>query len=829
MTSENSADTPAPLAPEQLRPACDPGKFAFATTAGLTEVDGLIGQERAVEAIRFGTEIKRRGFNLFVLGSPGLGKHSAVSRHLEEKAAGEPRPSDWVYVNNFDVIHKPKALELPPGRGANLKAGMAGAIDRLKGAIPTLFESDDYRNRRRGIDESMEGTHKQALEALSEKAKAAGVALVQSQQGLGLAPMKDGEVMPPDAFNALPDAEKKRLQETIGGLQKELAEIMENLPKLNQERRDRIRDINRELAAVAVLQALRDVKQAFWETEPVQAYLEAVRKDLIENIEMFVPSGAPEAPVMQGMPPPPAEPDDDARFRRYQVNILAGDSAGGAVVDADEADAEPASNAGAPVVYEDYPTLGNLVGRIEHRSQMGALMTDFTLIKPGALHRANGGYLLLEARKILTEPYAWDALKRALRGGCVKIEAPGAAASPMTTTTLEPEPIPLAAKVVLFGDRGLYYQLAALDPDFSDLFKVAADFEEVLEREDDADQLYARLLGSVARAQDIRPLDPTAVARVIDHSARLSGSSDKLSVRMSPIVDLIREADFWAAEDGDEVLSAGHIQKALDQQDRRLSRMRERSYETITEDTILIDTSGAKVGQINGLSVLQLGSFSFGKPTRITARVGMGSGKVVDIEREVELGGPLHTKGVLILSGFLAARFAQDFPMSLAATLVFEQSYGGVDGDSASSTELYALLSALAEAPINQGLAVTGSVNQYGEVQAIGGVNEKIEGFFEICRERGLTGDQGVLIPPANVKNLMLKPEVVAAAEAGKFRIFAVETIDQGIEILTGLPAGGRDDKGHYPEGSINERVERRIRNFAEARRNFHGGNLPTV
>ncbi|MDH3662355.1 MAG: AAA family ATPase [Alphaproteobacteria bacterium] len=830
MTSETSAEPPAPLPAERLRPACNAEKFTFETTASLDDVDGLIGQERAVEAIRFGTEIQRKGFNLFVLGSPGLGKHTAVSQHLEQKAADEQQPPEWVYVNNFETSHKPVAIALPPGRGVALEKAMAAAIDRLKGAIPALFESDDYRNRRRVIDESMQGAHKATIEALGEKAKAVGIALVQSPQGLGMAPIKDGEVMPPEAFNDLPDDDKKRIQETIGALQKELAEIMENLPRLNQERRDKIRNINRELAAVAVVQALRDVKQAFWDVEDVQAYLEAVRKDLIDNVEMFIPSGATEAPAAPGDAQAVSQPNDDGRFRRYRVNIVTGDGAEAATgEDGEDGEDQPsAGSTGAPVVYEDYPTLGNLVGRIEHRAQMGALMTDFTLIKPGALHRANGGYLLLEARKLLTEPYAWEALKRALRSACIKIEAPGAAASPMTTTTLEPEPVPLDVKVVLFGDRALYYQLAALDPDFSDLFKVAADFEEVLEREDDADLLYARLLGSIARREDIRPLDATAVAGVIDYSARLSGASDKLSVRMSPVVDLIREADFWAAEAGDNVLSAEHIKKARDQRDRRLSRMRERAIEVIVDETILIDTAGAAVGQINGLSVLQLGDFGFGKPTRITARVGMGSGKVVDIEREVELGGPLHTKGVLILSGFLAARFAQDYPMSLAATLVFEQSYGGVDGDSASSTELYALLSALADVPIKQALAVTGSVNQYGEVQAIGGVNEKIEGFFEICRARGLTGDQGVLIPPANVKNLMLEPDVVEAARAGKFRIHAVKTVDQGIEILTGVPAGVRGADGRYPEGSINDRVERRIRGFAEARRNFLG-NVPSV
>ncbi len=818
-----------PLSIERLRSICDPKKLPFETTAELDDVDGLIGQERAVDAIRFGTEIQRKGFNLFVLGSPGLGKHTAVSRHLEEKAASERLPADWVYVNNFEVSHKPNAIRLPSGRGKVLQEGMAAAIDRLKGAIPTLFDSDDYRNRRRAIDETMQGAHKVAIESLSEKAKAAGVAVVQGPQGLGMAPIKDGEVMQPDAFNALADDEKKRIQETIGELQKELADIMENLPRLNQERRDKIRDYNRDLAAVAVAQALRDVKQAFWETDEIQAYLDAVRKDLIDHIEMFVPTGAPEASSTPGGPSSAAVADaeQEAKFRRYRVNIIAGDGADASnqYADGTKQSDGTTGEAGAPVVYEDYPTLGNLVGRIEHRAQMGALMTDFTLIKPGALHRANGGYLLLEARKVLSEPYAWEALKRALRGACTKIEAPGAAASPMTTTTLEPEPIPLDIKIVLFGDRGLYYQLAALDPDFSDLFKVAADFEESLERADDVDVLYARLLGSVARRENIRPLDATAVARVIDHSARLSGSSEKLSVRMSPVVDLIREADFWAADSGVEILSSSHIQKALDEQDRRLSRMRELSYESITEETILIDTSGMKVGQINGLSVLQLGSFSFGKPTRITARAGMGSGKVIDIEREVELGGPLHTKGVLILSGFLAARFAQEVPMSLSATLVFEQSYGGVDGDSASSTELYALLSTLADVPINQGLAVTGSVNQHGQIQAIGGVNEKIEGFFEICRARGLTGDQGVLIPPANVKNLMLKPEVVNAVRDGLFQVYSVETIDQGIEILTGVPAGARRADGSYPEGSINERVARRLRGFAETRRDFQRGD----
>ncbi len=826
--SQNFSDTLQSLPTAKLRPTCDPASFTFKTTAELDDVDGLVGQDRAVDAIRFGTEIQRKGFNLFVLGAPGLGKHVAVTQHLAKKAKGEPLPSDWVYVYNFEISHKPRAIELPPRRGVMLQKSMAKAIDSLKGAIPALFETEDYLNRRKAIDEGMESEHKARLEALSEKAKQAGIALVQSQQGLGMAPIKDGEVMPQEVFNALSDEEKKRIQTTMGALQKELATIMEALPRLNQARRDKIREINRQLATVAINQALRNINQGFWDNQAVKHYLDAVRKDLIDHIELFVPKGAPEQPPVPGMPmPQETAAVDEARFRRYEVNIVIGD--GAVEPDNDQASASDDEITGSPVIHEDYPTLGNLVGRIEHRAQMGALMTDFTLIKPGAIHRANGGYLLLEARKLLSEPYAWDALKRALRNSCIKIEAPGAAANPMTTTSLEPEPIPLDVKIVLFGEPQLYYQLAALDPDFGDLFKVTADFEETLVRKDDADLLYARLLGAIAKREDIRPLDRSAAARVIDYSARLSGTAEKLSVRMGPVIDLIREADFWAGQAGDDVLSAAHIEQALDERERRVSRVRERSYETITEDTILIDSDGAKIGQINGLSVLQLGGFAFGKPTRITARVGMGQGRVVDIEREVELGGPLHTKGVLILSGFLAARFAQHYPMSLAATLVFEQSYGGVDGDSASSTELYALLSALADVPIKQSLAVTGSVNQYGQIQAIGGVNEKIEGFFEICEQRGLTGDQGVLIPPANIRNLMVSPKVAKAAAEGRFHIYAVETIDQGIELLTGIPAGSRDEHGHYPAGSINGLVEQRIRAFAETRRNFnHPGNLVT-
>jgi lon-related putative ATP-dependent protease len=476
---------------------------------------------------------------------------------------------------------------------------------------------------------------------------------------------------------------------------------------------------------------------------------------------------------------------------------------------------------GAPIIYEDQPTYQNLVGRVEHISQMGALLTDFTLIKPGALHRANGGYLVLDARQLLLQPYAWEGLKRALQARQIRIESLGQIYSWISTVSLEPEPVPLQVKVILLGERLLYYLLCRYDPDFMELFKVAADFEDNMVRNDDNDLAYAHLIAGLAEKEKLRPFDTTAIARIIEHSARLAEDSARLTTHMQSISDLLREADYWADEEGHEMVTAVDIQQALDAQIYRASRIRERVQENILRQTIFIDTEGAVMGQVNGLSVLSLGNYAFGQPSRITARARLGKGEVIDIERQVEMGGPIHSKGVLILTGFLGARYAAERPLSLSATLVFEQSYGGVEGDSASSAELYALLSALAELPINQSLAVTGSVNQRGQVQAIGGVNEKIEGFFDLCQARGLTGKQGVLIPAANVKHLMLRQDVVTAVAHNQFHIYPVTTIDQGIELLTGTIAGEVDETGNYPPDSVNGRVVARLTTLAEKAKAF--------
>jgi lon-related putative ATP-dependent protease len=496
---------------------------------------------------------------------------------------------------------------------------------------------------------------------------------------------------------------------------------------------------------------------------------------------------------------------DGAFWRRYRVNLL---------VDNEDTD-------GAPVIFEDNPNYQNLVGQVEQIAQMGALLTDFNLIQPGALHEANGGYLVLEARKLLTQPYAWEGLKRALRNDEIQIESPGQALGLIRTVTLEPEAIPLDVKIVIVGERLLYYLLDALDPDMDRLFKVMADFDEQIERDGENEASYADLIARMVADEDLRSFTREAVAQVMDRSTRLVSDTEKLSGEIERVRDLVQEAHYWAGQDGSDTVTDDHVQQAVDAQIRRADRMRERIQESIERETIYIDVDGEATGQVNGLAYLRAGGFSFGKPNRITARTRLGKGEIVDIEREAALGGPLHSKGVLILSGFLQGRYAQEYPLSLSASLVFEQTYGGIDGDSASSAELYALLSALADAPLEQNLAVTGSVNQHGIVQPIGGVNEKIEGFFDVCEERGLTGDQGVLIPASNTDQLMLRPDVVAAAEAGDFHVYPVETIDQGIELLTGVEAGQRDEQGTFPEGTLNARVEARLREYADRRRQF--------
>ncbi|MGA8819222.1 MAG: ATP-binding protein, partial [Xanthobacteraceae bacterium] len=694
--SEEVSMSVRPLPAERLYRAADLSALSFASTADIEPADGLVGQQRALDAIAFGTRISTPGFNLFVIGPSGMRMQRAVERILAETAGERRRPSDWVYVNNFKDARKPVAIELPAGRAAEFSEIMRGLIDDLKTTLPAVFESEDYQTRRGAIDQAFQAKQAEAFTALHDKAAAKDIGILRTPMGFALAPLRKGQPVPPDEFRTWPEAQRRETEATIEGLEKDLEHVVRQLPQLETDRRDAVRKLNRETAGFAIGHFIDTAKKRFTDIQKIVEHLEAIRAHLIENVAMFVLKG-------EGEEWQRTEEQLGGPFDRYSVNVLVGHTGG-----------EP----NIPIVEELHPTLPNLLGSIEYVSQHGVLATNFRLIKAGAIHRANGGLLLLDARSLLTEPFSWTALKRTLRQGEIRIEDLGRFIGLTSTVSLEPDPIPLDVKVVLFGDRMLYYLLAAFDPDVAEHFKVLADLEDDVDRTPASETAHARLIAALVRRSNLKPVDRAGTALLIEHAARLAEHANKLTLVVDQLDDVLAEADFWASKAGRAVIARADVETAIEQKIRRSSRLRDRAQESILEHVALIDTSGARVGQVNGLSVVDLAGFSFGRPTRITCRVRPGSGKVVDIEREVELGGPIHSKGVLIISGFLAGRYALDTPMSLFASLVFEQSYSGVEGDSASSAELYALLSALAELPLRQDLAVTGSVNQQGEVQA---------------------------------------------------------------------------------------------------------------
>ena len=792
------------LSAEQLRPHCNPDELGFRLTSELDSIGELTGQDRALDAISFGTQIRHEGYNLFVLAPEVSAGRAAVMELITNKPTKREPPDDWIYVHNFETAWKPEAIRLPAGSAKKFGTALIAMVDDLRSAIPALFEGEEYKERRRKIDDDHSAHEEEAFENLRRRADEQDIGILRTPMGFALAPLHNGKVIKPEAFNALPEKERASVQARIEILQQDLTDVLSRLPELEKQRRDKIKALNAELAETLVNSAIKGVVEEFKSIPAAMERLEAIGHDLVKNIELFLPdTGDGDS---SPFPVVTAPIESDVRFRRYLINLMVADGA-----DSDSGE--------IPIVYEDHPTLSRLVGHIEHISQMGTLVTDFSMIRPGALHRANGGYLVLDALKLLSEPWAWDALKRALRSGTVSITSAAEQIGLARTTMLEPQPIELDAKVILIGERILYYLLTELDPDFSELFKVQVDFDDEFDRSNDNVQLYARLIATIANRMELKPFDAAATAALIDESSRMAEDSERLTLKLGLLADLIREADHWAESAKRDHIIAEDVAKSIDEQVRRANRIQEKYQEAIERKILLIDTTGEKIGQVNALSVIQLGKFPFGRPSRITARVRMGSGKIIDIERETKLGGPIHSKGVLILSSYLSANYIPKAPLSLWASLVFEQSYGGIEGDSASCAELYALLSALSDLPISQSFAVTGSVNQLGEVQAIGGVNEKIEGFFDICHKRGLTGKQGVLIPKSNVAHLVLRPRVVDAVRDGQFHIHAVATISEGIELLTGVPAGVRGTDEQYPTGSVNAKVEARLSRFAEIRR----------
>jgi len=790
------------LKPSQLYTVCDPQKFGFSSTAELEERMSALGQDRAISAVELGINIKSKGYNLFCLGPEGTGKTSLVKRILEEEAKKRPTPRDWAYVYNFDEPYKPHSISFPAGQAAEFAKDVDKLIDDFSVAIPAIIESDEYKAGVSIIQEKYKQKKEEYLRILQKKAKGKSVSLLHMQVGLVVAPVKNGEVLSPEAFDELPEEEKKELINDLNLMQEEIEKAAKDLPEWEDKQRREHNVLREKFIKLAVKSPIDSLRQKYKGHREVNDFLKNIQSHIIANIDDFLPTDA--APQQNG-----GEEDalssllskmnrqEEDKFAKFKVNVIVKN--------------EPES--GAPIIHLDHPTQGNLVGRVERIQQYGALLTDFTLIKAGALHHANGGFLLIDARKLLLQPYAWDSLKRSLASKTIKIETPGDETS-FTTISLDPEPIPLDIKIILTGDEELYELLSERDPDFSDYFKVEADFGTLMDRNDENEIEYAKLIGSLSNKKKLHSLNRQAVARVIEYSSRLAEDSKKLTAHIASIGDLLREADYWARESNSKQIGKKHVDQAISAQIYRSDRIKQAMLEQIDDGTILMDTTGEKVGQINGLVVYNFSRFSFGKPARITVQARIGNGEFINIERETNMSGPIHTKGVLILQSLIANRFAKQSPLSLSASIVFEQSYGGVDGDSASSTEYYCLLSAIAGLPIKQNIAVTGSINQFGDVQPIGGVNEKIEGFFDVCAHRGLTGDQGVIIPRTNVGNLMLREDVVAAVRDGKFHIYAIDTVDDGIEILTGIKAGTANAKGEFPKGSVNYLVKQSLEEY---------------
>ena len=794
------------LAAQQLVRRCDPDTLGVEDTSAVEGMGPPLGQPRALASLEFGTEIGGNGFNIFVMGATGTGRTSVARMVLEEAARRQPAPPDWCYVHNFADPLRPRALSLPPGRGTSLRRDVDELIKNLNSAIVSVFESDEYQARR---DEVLKQYHEQRhkeLEDFEHEAEEAGFTVGRGPAGLVVAPTKEGEVLTPQEYAALPQEERAALERKREELQERLMDILRRGQRSEREAREAVRQLDREMVQFACAHLIEELIERYQELSEVVSHLQAIMTDLVENVAHFrdgeertMPMPFPIGVMMQERSP----------YDRYRVNLLV----------------EHSESAGAPVVHEANPTLHNLTGEVEYQTQMGALVTDFTMIKPGALHKANGGFLVIDALTLLRRPYAWDAITRGLRSQEIRIESLGDQFRLVSTVSLEPEPIPLHVKVVLIGTPQLYYLLYQYDEDFRKLFKVKADFASDIDRDSDSERAYLAFISRVCRDKTLPPFTAAAVARVIEHGSRLAEDQGKLTTRLMDITELVQEAAYWARKREAERVEPEDVTQAIEQHIWRSNRVEERLLEAMRKDVLKVDTDGMAVGQINGIALIPLGDFSVGRPTRITARTFLGRAGVVNIEREVKMSGPIHDKGVFIISGYLGQKYALDKPISCAISLGFEQSYEEIEGDSASAAELFALLSSLAEIPLRQDLAVTGSVNQHGVIQPIGGVTRKVEGFFETCKVKNLTGTQGVLIPASNREHLMLSSEVVAAVEAGQFHVYTMENLDDGLELLTGMPTGEPDETGQHPEGTVHGAVQRRLSHFAETLKEFMGSH----
>ncbi len=778
---------------KSLKNSFDKNKLNCDSTDELSPLESIIGQDRAVKALKFGLNIEENGFNIFISGYPGTGRSTGVKGFVEELARTKPVPPDWCYVNNFKNSYEPKAIKLKAGRGRVFQEDIDNFISSVRNLLPKTFDSKDYREKKDAMVRSIEEKKSKLLSELGKKANLQGFALKTTRLGLFIVPAVGGKPMTEQQYLALPQKRKDVMQKKKSEINKDLKDTMNKIRDLDKKISEDIKKLNHDIALYTIEKFVNDIKDKNKDIPEIVEYIKEVQEDILKNLNNFILTEPPKAaapfmfPWMKELP-----------FKKYGVNVLIDNS----------------MSKGAPVIFEQNPTYQNLFGRIEKEAQLGVLSTDFTMIRSGSIHKANNGFLVLPVEELFKNMFSWDSLKMSLKNKKITTEEAGERLGFISTKGLKPEPIPLNVKVILIGIPHHYSLLYNLDNDFRKLFKVKADYDLVMKRTKKNVEDYTRFICTLCVKENLSHLKSSAIAKTIEYSSRLAGDQTKISTRFAEISNIIMEANFYARQENKKYIEEDHIKKAIEEKLYRSNLIQEKIKDMISEGIILIDTDGKTIGQVNGLSVSDTGDFSFGRPSRITVSIGLGKSGIIDIERETKLGGPLHSKGVMILSGYLTEKYAVDRPLNLSARIVFEQSYGGIEGDSASSAELYGMLSALSGVPIDQNLAVTGSVNQKGEVQAIGGVNEKIEGFFEVCRERGLNGKQGVIIPKSNVKNLMLKDEVIEAVKNEKFQIFAVKNVDEGIEILTGLKAGKRLASGKFSKDSINFRIDKTIEEF---------------
>ncbi len=785
----------------ELKCTCNPDVFDFTTTEDIKDKKDLVyGQERGIKALDFGTNVDIKGYNLYLEGPTGVGKTMYTQRVLREKAKKDKVPNDWVYVYNFDNPNEPIAISFPAGQGQVFKDIMDSLVKDVRKEIKKVFNQEDFEKEKALIKQDFEAKKAELLEKLNKRTIVQGFQVKASDSGVYMMPVLDGKVLEEKEYDALPEDVRHQFEERSNLVQDQIFEALSQIKALEKAADKRIEEWQSNIALLAINVQINAIKLNYKRNKKITQYLENVKIDILKNVEAFLaPEPDPKHPEPQ--PNPMQKPELKQPWLNYRVNLIVDNS----------------KLEGAPVIMDTNYSYHNIFGGLEYENSYGMLKTDFTMIKPGLLHKANGGYILFQAKDLLSNPQCYESLKKALRVGELDIENQVDSRTSLTLVGVKPESIPLDVKVLLIGNGNIYQTLLTMDDDFRKLFKIKVEFNEDAPRTTENIIRLSKFVSSYCEDQELLGLDKEAMAKMVEVASRMAGDQEKLSTQFSNIGEVLAEASVWAVKDKKKVITKEYINKALTERIDRIKKYDERYIEMIKEDTLLIDTTGSKVGQINGLTVISIGDYSFGKPARITANTYVGQNGVVNIENQVDMSGSSHSKGVYILAGYLGQQFAQDMPLSLTASICFEQLYGGVDGDSASSTELYAILSSLSGIPINQSLAVTGSVNQKGEIQPIGGVNEKIEGFYGICKLRGFNGQNGVIIPHQNVRNLNLSDEVIASCKKGEFHIYAIKTIDEGIEILTGVPAGTKDKSGNFPMGTINYLAQEKLRKFSKA------------